>query len=281
MPPLCTAGYGLATGNLYFFLGAFYLFFINAVMISLSTLIIVRFLKFPQKQVVDKKRAAHVKRYISVIVVLTVLPSIYFGYQIIQQTIFNSNVQSYLNKEFNFEKTQIVGKHIAYHLTDTCSIEVILTGKEITKLQIQELSQLLNKYSLYRTKLIVKQGSLDIQSVDVGQIKSGIIEEIYHKNELVIQDKDEKIRILESALIKAQNTIPSTDIAEEIYAINPNVTQFSAYKTVLYDNVQNVADTTVMVYVSVKGRVKRNDKMVLYNWLQKRLHTNKLKLIIE
>jgi hypothetical protein len=115
----------------------------------------------------------------------------------------------------------------------------------------------------------------------VGQIKSGIIEEIYHKNELVIQDKDEKIRILESALIKAQNTIPSTDIAEEIYAINPNVTQFSAYKTVLYDNVQNVADTTVMVYVSVKGRVKRNDKMVLYNWLQKRLHTNKLKLIIE
>ena len=37
MPPLCTAGYGLATGHFLYFLGAFYLFFINTVFISLST----------------------------------------------------------------------------------------------------------------------------------------------------------------------------------------------------------------------------------------------------
>lgn len=33
MPPLCTAGYGLATGHWLYFLGAFYLFFINTVFI--------------------------------------------------------------------------------------------------------------------------------------------------------------------------------------------------------------------------------------------------------
>ena len=33
MPPLCTAGYGLASGNLIYFLGAFYLYFINSVFI--------------------------------------------------------------------------------------------------------------------------------------------------------------------------------------------------------------------------------------------------------
>lgn len=32
MPPLCTAGYGLASGNLIYFLGAFYLYFINSVL---------------------------------------------------------------------------------------------------------------------------------------------------------------------------------------------------------------------------------------------------------
>jgi uncharacterized hydrophobic protein (TIGR00271 family) len=55
MPPLCTAGYGIASGNFLFFLGAFYLFFINSVFISLSTFLIVRFLKFPQINFVDLK----------------------------------------------------------------------------------------------------------------------------------------------------------------------------------------------------------------------------------
>ena len=55
MPPLCTAGYGIASGNFLFFLGSFYLFFINSVFISLSTFLIVRFLKFPQINFVDLK----------------------------------------------------------------------------------------------------------------------------------------------------------------------------------------------------------------------------------
>ena len=49
MPPLCTAGFGLATGNLFYFLGAFYLYFINSVFISLATFLGVRFMKFRHK----------------------------------------------------------------------------------------------------------------------------------------------------------------------------------------------------------------------------------------
>lgn len=37
MPPLCTAGYGLAMGNTSYFLGAFYLYFINTVFIAFTT----------------------------------------------------------------------------------------------------------------------------------------------------------------------------------------------------------------------------------------------------
>lgn len=50
MPPLCTAGFGLATGNLLYFLGAFYLYFINSVFISLATFLGVRFMHFKRKQ---------------------------------------------------------------------------------------------------------------------------------------------------------------------------------------------------------------------------------------
>ena len=64
MPPLCTAGYGLATGNLVYFLGAFYLYFINSVFISLATFAGVRVMHFQRKEFVDKKREKKVRQYI-------------------------------------------------------------------------------------------------------------------------------------------------------------------------------------------------------------------------
>ena len=53
MPPLCTAGFGLATAQWNYFFGAFYLFFINSVFISLSTYLIVRLLRFKPKEFLD------------------------------------------------------------------------------------------------------------------------------------------------------------------------------------------------------------------------------------
>ena len=41
MPPLCTAGYGLATGNFKFFWGALFLYTINCVFIGIATFLIV------------------------------------------------------------------------------------------------------------------------------------------------------------------------------------------------------------------------------------------------
>ena len=74
MPPLCTAGFGIATGNLLYFLGAFYMYFINSVFISLATYIGVRVMHFQRKQFVDKAREKLVKRYIIWITIGTMCP---------------------------------------------------------------------------------------------------------------------------------------------------------------------------------------------------------------
>ena len=87
MPPLCTAGYGLAMGEWSFFFGACYLFFINTVFIALATYVGVRLLQFKPKQFVDKARLAVVNRYIAVIVVVTMLPAVYMTTQIIRQSV--------------------------------------------------------------------------------------------------------------------------------------------------------------------------------------------------
>ncbi|MBS1911068.1 MAG: DUF389 domain-containing protein [Bacteroidetes bacterium] len=83
MPPLCTAGYGLASGRWSFLLGAFYLFFLNTVFISLATYLIARLLKFPQATYVKQEVKRRVDRLITAFVVITVIPSIVIFYDVI------------------------------------------------------------------------------------------------------------------------------------------------------------------------------------------------------
>lgn len=281
MPPLCTAGFGIATGNIYYFLGAFYLFFINAVMISLSTFLIVRFLNFPLRQVVDITQSDKVKKYIYIVVVITVLPSIYFAYRIIQETIFKSNAVKFINKEISFDRTQLISKTYTYKQSDSNTIELVLAGEEINNEIISKLEKKLTDYSLTKTKLIFKQGIENVATVDISQIKSGIIEDIYHKNELTIKNKDEKIKLLEHELLLHKNNIPISSISEEINAINPKVTKFSAIKTVIFDVEGNKNDTTIIVYLSAKTKLNNEENNVINNWLVKRLNFNNIKIMAE
>ncbi len=105
MPPLCTAGFGIATGNWYYFLGAFYLFFINSVFICISSYLIVRYMKLPKKAFEDKKREQRVMRYILSVIIITALPSIYLTYKIVDKSIFESNANSFVKNEFHFKNT--------------------------------------------------------------------------------------------------------------------------------------------------------------------------------
>lgn len=99
MPPLCTAGFGLATGNLYYFFGAFYLYFINTVFISLATYLVVRVLKYPKKVFLDKEREKKVTRYVGIIVVFTIVPSLFLSYRLVKTTYFNQQALNFINTE--------------------------------------------------------------------------------------------------------------------------------------------------------------------------------------
>ena len=85
MPPLCTAGFGLAIGNLYYFFGALYLFFINSVFIAFATTLGTKIMKFAPKEFLDENRKKRVKQIVYVIIVVTMAPSIYLTYNMIRQ----------------------------------------------------------------------------------------------------------------------------------------------------------------------------------------------------
>lgn len=130
MPPLCTAGYGLATFQWNFFFGALYLFFINTVFIGLSTLLVARFIQFPLKHWQNKDKEKRANRIIIAIVILTVVPSVYFAYDVVRSTRYTDNVDRFIANEAQFENDYLLKKDI-----DASRKEVILTygGELITE----------------------------------------------------------------------------------------------------------------------------------------------------
>ncbi|MDP3444346.1 MAG: TIGR00341 family protein, partial [Ignavibacteria bacterium] len=186
MPPLCTAGYGIAQGNLSYFFGAFYLFFINSVFISLSTFIIVRFLKYPQQEYLNKEFERRVKMYILIIVGITVIPSVYLGYEIVEKSIFTRNANLFLNREMNFSNVFIVGKNIVSDRKQKL-IEVFTIG-ELNNEKIALAKSKLRNYNLEEANLVIKQSSNQNQKINLADIRSGLIEDLYRKNEELIKN---------------------------------------------------------------------------------------------
>lgn len=179
MPPLCTAGFGLATGNLLYFLGAFYLYFINSVFISLATVIGVRVMHFQLKAFVDKEREKMVKRYIVLIALGTMIPAVYLTYGIVKETFYQSAANHFISKEMDFPETQVLDRKISY---DTKEIRVVLIGKEVPEDRIVEARSKLKDYKLNNTKLVVFQG-VNNSTADISNIRSMVMEDFYRNSE--------------------------------------------------------------------------------------------------
>lgn len=112
MPPLCTAGYGLATGNLNYFFGAFYLFTINTVFIAISSALVCQFLKFPIRAQIDEKKKRRVNQILSLIIFVTIVPSIYFGYGLVQNEKFTENSKKFIETISVFEDNYLLKNSI-------------------------------------------------------------------------------------------------------------------------------------------------------------------------
>lgn len=96
MPPICTAGYGLATGQFRYFFGAFYLFVINAVFIAFATLVIARVLRLPMCAFPDERARLRGRIMITGALVLTLVPSVYLAYQLVNEQIFASKAERFV-----------------------------------------------------------------------------------------------------------------------------------------------------------------------------------------
>ncbi len=275
MPPLCTAGYGIAVGNLYFFGGALYLFFINSVFICLATLLIIRFFRFPVVHYPNPSTARRVRIWITVIVILTLLPSIYIAYQIIGETIFESNAAKFIASELNFPGNVIISRKID---PATRAIEVVIVGKPVGDDLIENAKGKLEQYGLEKTQVKVTQGKAAMEGTELASMKSEIIEELYQKNQALLMDKEDRIQFLENELGKTQ--LLTGTLGREIKALVPDARELSITRTLMISEGNKEPDTIYLAYIKLSRKAKSGDVGRMENWLKQRLPEHPVKLVL-
>lgn len=285
MPPLCTAGYGLATFQFNYFFGALYLLFINTVFISLATYIIVRFMKYDKKIFHDPNRERKVRRIIAATAICTVVPSILLGINIVNKTFFDTNAQRFVEKTFVFDETLLVDSKYIYRSSDDKSVEVMLVGKVLEKEIIASIENQMPMYKLNDVKLVVKQQ--DLQSSSSETFKG--IDRLSNLSTHILQEKNNQIEDLEQRVSHYESySLPVGDMTKEFCAfLGLDSVQLAISKSPLYDVSGNVQDTVATCYLKViKGQVTadelmRRDLENVKQWLRVRTNTRHIYIFVE
>ena len=280
MPPLCTAGFGLATGNLSYFLGAFYLYFINTVFISLSTYIVVRVLKYPHKEFLDKKRAMVVRRYMMIIVTCTIIPSLYLTYRVLRNTVFDEQVRSFVNKELDFPNTQVLSRTVAVDTAGRKALNVVLLGDEVPDMMIEAARARMRDYGLGGIGLNIQQGFGS--DVDINELKSVLMKDLYKNNEELIQAQAVQIDSLKHTVDRYRRASHlALSLTPELRVLYPQVERLACTPTIIANTVQDKPDTVLLVYVKVKNALTPDEQRKLSQWMGARTEEKNIKLIID
>lgn len=155
MPPLCTAGYGLATGHWSYFGGAFYLFFINTVFIALATGLSIRLFDLHPAQPVRPKIGRLAAFFTWGVVILTILPSIYFGWVTVQQARFQTQAKRFIRVELPHLKRTILRTELD---AKEQRIYVSVLGQRLADTTQQRLQEKLHEYGLSTATLVLEAG---------------------------------------------------------------------------------------------------------------------------
>jgi uncharacterized hydrophobic protein (TIGR00271 family) len=277
IPPLCTAGYGLAVGNFYYFFGALYLFFINSVFICVATFLMVRFLRFPLHHYQDPVTEKKVRFWIIIIVMLAFLPSVYIAVIMVKRNIYENNANKFINKEMAFPDNTIIKRNID---PNKRLISVFYIGKEVTPQMILSAKSKLPDYHLLNSIINVKQGLKDNSTADLSTMKSQIVQELFLKNEELVQKQKNRIEELQNEIKIYSSALLSESILREARAFNPEIVEASVTKSLLVTE-KNKIDTLFFAYLKFKKLPGWNQRFKLENWLKVRLNSTHVKLVIE
>ena len=274
MPPLCTAGFGIATGQLRFFLGAFYLFFINSVFIALATYAVVRFLKYPKKSFIDPARERIVKRYMLFITLITFVPSVFVGFRMVRVSVFEAVADKYVSQVFRFPHTRVIEASRTYaRRGEPSRIELLLVGEPLGDATIENARAQMESFGLKHTELIVRQAASS-DKVDVASLQQSYAE--------LLDEKNRRIEQMNAQLARYRVTdIEVEDISREVGTMMPHIAAISLTKGITFEADGTPRDTTLVCVVTPSDPNVPIDGETLSRWLRIRTKVENVKLFVE
>ena len=264
MPPLCTAGYGLATGNYKFFFGALFLYTINCVFIGIATFLIVKYLKYPPVNFIDKKKEKRVQNLVTIVSLLILIPSIYFAYSLYEEQKFRQQVNRFLEEEITDEGYTLIYKKINFS-SNPKNIEIALLSKDYNKEELQHLNEELQNFGLKNTILTVKSNASE--KLDI--LKNDILNEV-DKND----KSNEKIIDLEQKL--ANNKFENNQLFKESKIIFPKLNAITVSNNQFAEG-DSLVERTVLIYVA-KEKLTDDEEAKLKFWIESRLNKENVEI---
>lgn len=279
MPPLCTTGFGIATGNWIYAAGAFYLYLINSIFISLATFIGVNIFDFKKKVFVDKQREKRVKHIIVTIAVLTMLPSTLLTYMLVRENFFTSKANNFVAQVVTSEQTQVIAKEVDYH---TKEIRLVTIGEEIPEKELTRMKSQMENFGLEDAKLSIVQGTKNLSASELKTMLNDPASRQADKNAQLLANEQQRADKLQKELdVYKKTELQAQSISAEMATLFPEAARVSIARTFSYavsDSLQKNSLTLVSLTLKKKLNTETREKME--EWLKTRLKTPDMKLIV-
>jgi uncharacterized hydrophobic protein (TIGR00271 family) len=277
MPPLCTAGYGLAHGDWSYFGGAFYLFSINCVFIAFATVVLTWIIKPQRQTVVDERIERRVKRYVLAAVLATAIPSVYLAFKFVDEELFRARAQQFLAQELTLKQTVIAGTVIRpkQHL-----IDVTLVGQRVDQTQLDEIAKHLQSYGLAGSDLVIRQTG--DEKIDASSLKASIVNDLYNQTQREIDSRDKRIDQLQAELQKTDTDHQQlAKVAVELHAQYPRIQRVLFSEATEWDpTAHTTGEKKVTLFDVILTRpLSKGDKAQLNRWLKVRLQSDDVRVI--
>lgn len=263
MPPLCTAGYGLAHLNWEFVFGALYLFSINSVFIAVSVVLVTGLLHLPQRNFVDRHIERRLKAVLFAVVLATTVPAAYLAVNLVRNEVFRTSAQAFVEREFQFRHTSVVAVALA---PEKREIEVTLTGDPLPDADLAAIRARLPAAGLTGSRVTVHQGA--DRRVDVNQLRQGILADLYRANVDTLRERDATIQKLQAELeARKTQAADSGNVLRELQAQYPALTE----AIVGYGHAAGANATVPFLAIRAARPLARAEHERLLRWFRARM----------
>ncbi len=255
MPPLCTAGYGIATFNLSYFAGAFYLYTINCFFICIATFLVIKYLKYPTATVIEKKREQKIRNGITALIIIMVVPSFYLAYNLYNEKKFVKTAEDFISTEFGNKGYTLIYKKLNYQSLPK-TVDIAFLTKKFTPAEIEQFNKKLLAAGLKDTKLSIKQNDMTLKSEilsDANQAQTAVGEK-----DLIINDLSNEI---------SRYKVEDETLMSEMKILFPELKTVSLAKTQQLVKSDSTASQIILLY----SAEKEVDSEKLKNWVSARL----------